>query len=231
MIHGKKVLAIIPARGGSKGLPGKNIKEINGKPLLFYTIDAAKKSLYIDHIFLSTDSVEIARIGEKYGLDVPFLRPASLATDGAATMDVIAHVIDSLNETYDIIVILQPTSPLRITADIDSGLSLLLAKNGNAVLSVVETDHPIEWTNVVPEDGCIDGFISADIRLTPRQKLPKRYRLNGAISISRTEYILQHRNYFWEKCYAYIMPKNRSVDIDDQLDFDFASFLLKNTNA
>lgn len=227
MIRNQRVLAIIPARGGSKGLPGKNIKSLHGKPLLTYTLEVAQKSHYIDRIVLSTDSEAIAEVARSFGLEVPFLRPASLATDKAATMDVIAHVVASLQEAFDILVVLQPTSPLRIRADIDGSLELLLEKEANAVLSVVKVDHPVEWTNVLPEDGRMDHFISPAIRFTPRQELSRRYRLNGAVYVARTDYLLEHRNYFHSYCYAFVMPKDRSVDIDDQLDFDFAEFLLQ----
>lgn len=227
MIANLKVLAIIPARGGSKGLPGKNIKLLHGKPLLAYTLEAAQRSRYIDRIILSTESEAIAHVAKAMGVDVPFLRPAELATDETPTMDVVVHVMDSLPEQYDILVVLQPTSPLRTTKDIDNCLELLLEKEGNAALSVVEIDHPVEWANVIPEDGRIDNFIPPAIRFTPRQNLPKRYRVNGAVFVAKTDYLLAHRNFFHQDCYAYVMPKERSVDIDDQLDFAFAEFLLQ----
>lgn len=227
MIHNQRVLAIVPARGGSKGLPGKNIKPLHGKPLLAYTLEAAQQSRYIDRIVVSTDSERIADVAKSWGLEVPFLRPALLATDKAATMDVISHVIGTLQETYDILVVLQPTSPLRTKADIDGSLELLQEKEGNAILSVVEVDHPVEWANVLPEDNRMDDFIPSEIRFTPRQELPKRYRLNGAVYVARSDYLMEHHNYFYNGCYAYVMPKERSVDIDDEFDLLFAEFLLQ----
>lgn len=221
------VLAIIPARSGSKGLKDKNIKKLNGKPLLAYTIEAAIKSNVFNEIIVSTDSEVYANIAREFGAHVPFLRSSALADDNASTNDVITEVLGWANERrFKQFMLLQPTSPLRTASDIENALNLFEEKKANAVVSLCEVDHSPLYTGLVPDNLRIDNFLSKDISYR-RQDLPKYYRLNGAIYLSEVDYFLRYKNFYEEKCFAYIMDKRRSIDIDDEFDFELASFLLR----
>ncbi|MDF2801222.1 MAG: acylneuraminate cytidylyltransferase [Anaerocolumna sp.] len=229
MFNNNKFLAIITARSGSKGLRDKNIKELNGKPLIAYTIEAAKKSGVFDDIIVSTDSEEYGNIAKIYGAEVPFLRPDSLASDTTSSADVIKHTILELEKIglkYDYFMLLQPTSPLRNEKDILNATKLLFEKNANAIVSVCEADHSPILMNTLQESLSMDGFISQNGNKR-RQDLPKYYRLNGAIYLCNTLYYLQYMDFYKEKSYAYIMDKLNSVDIDDYNDFLFAELLIK----
>ena len=163
MIGQQRLLAIIPARGGSKRLPRKNILDLAGKPLIAWTIEAALNSKYIDRIVVSTDDQEIANISIKYGAEVPFLRPKSLATDDASSIDTVINVlgeVEIINQHYEYIVLLQPTSPLRTEIDIDKAIELLEKKSADSVISVCEVDHPSHWINTLPDDGNMQLFFS-----------------------------------------------------------------------
>lgn len=228
MYQGLKVLAVIPARQGSKGLPDKNIRLLAGKPLLSHTIAAARESGVFDRIILSTDGEEIARVGREAGAEVPFMRPADLASDEARGIDVLHHVLEWLEqrgELFDCVMYLQPTSPLRTAVDIVESLKILVAREAQAVVSVCEMEHHPWWANTLPEDGCMKDFFAKDIS-TRRQDLPRYYRLNGAIYLARWEFIRYRDSWYGEKTYAYIMPRERSVDIDDELDFKLAEILM-----
>lgn len=224
-----KVIGIIPARSGSKGLKNKNIKLLNGKPLIAYTIEAAIKSKVFDKIFVSTDSQVYAEIAKEYGAEAPFLRPAHLSGDEVATNDVVIELLERLKIqglVFEYFMILQPTSPLRTSEDIKNAIKLMKEKDANAVVSLCEVDHSPLYTGQVPEDLRIDGFIKSDISYR-RQQLPKYYRLNGAIYLAKVDYFHEYRNLYQEKCYAYLMEKKRSLDIDDELDFLAAVTILK----
>jgi N-acylneuraminate cytidylyltransferase/CMP-N,N'-diacetyllegionaminic acid synthase len=185
MINEKSVLAIIPARGGSKGLTGKNIKELCGKPLIAWSIEQAKSCSGIDRIVVSTDDRRIAEIATKYGAEIPFMRPAELANDTASTIEVIFHAINWLkeHENYQAgyTLLLQPTSPLRIAEDIEGAIRMLKDKDARAIVSVCKTDHHPWWSNILPEDGNMKDFLRPEILNKRRQDLPVFYRLNGAI--------------------------------------------------
>lgn len=225
-----KKLAIIPARGGSKGLPGKNYKLLNGKPLISYTIQAALDSGVFDKVIVSTDSEEIAEIAKKNGAEVPFMRPERLAGDAASSDAAIMHALNFMEvvegEEFDYVCKLQPTSPLRTKEDIREAFALLLEKKANSVVSVCECEHSPLWSGVITEDLRIDNFISKQLAITNRQKLQNYYRLNGAIYISKVDSFKKNGCFFGENSIAYIMPRKRSVDIDDILDFKFAELLL-----
>lgn len=224
------VLAIIPARSGSKGLKDKNIKKFNGKPLLAYAIEAAINSNVFKEVIVSTDSEVYADIAKVFGAHVPFLRSKALADDHASTNDVITEVLSWVDMgEFKQFMLLQPTSPLRTANDIVSALNLFTEKNANAVVSLCEVDHSPLYTGLIPESLCIDKFLSKDISYR-RQDLPKYYRLNGAIYLSDIDYFLKYKNFYEEKCFAHIMDKRRSVDIDDEFDFELASFLLRSFN-
>lgn len=220
----EKILAIIPARSGSKGLKDKNIKKLNGKPLIAYTIEAAKESGLFEDIMVSTDSLEYTNISRQYGAIVPFLRDEKLSSDTASTVDVIVDVLKKMNKTYYTFVLLQPTSPLRTSEDIKNAYELFINKKANSVVSVCEIEHNPLLANVLPSDLSLDNFIKKENNIR-RQDLGKYYRLNGAIYISKVEYYLRYKNFYEKDSYAYIMDKRNSVDIDDEIDFKLAEIL------
>lgn len=225
-----KNIAVITARSGSKGLKDKNIRLLNGKPLLAYTIEAALQSGVFEEVYVSTDSEEYARIARKYGASVPFLRTEENATDSASSWDTVAEALKRYQERgqqFDTVCLLQPTSPLRTGEDILAGYQLFREKNAAAVLSVTPADHSPLWCGTLPEDGCLDGFISGETLATPRQMLPEYYRINGALYILRTEKVTSRPDLYGKDCFAYVMPRNRSVDIDEELDFHIAEYLMK----
>jgi len=220
-----KYLAIIPARGGSKRLPNKNILDLNGKPLIAWSIEAAKKSKFIDEIVISSDSEEILEIAKKYDVNI-IKRPDELATDTASSIDVVKHVIENY-PGYEYIVLLQPTSPLRTEKHINKAIELLEKKKADAVISVCEMDHSPLWSNTLPESLSMENFLREDVKNKRSQDLPKYYRLNGAIYICKIDKFLEKNTFFLDKnIYAYIMDKKSSVDIDDEIDFKLAEVLL-----
>lgn len=223
-----KNLAVIPARSGSKGLADKNIKLLKGKPLLVYSIEAANKSGIFDCIHVSTDNEQYAEIAKKNGADVPFLRDDSLAGDTASTWDVIKYVLkkyEAVQQFFDSVTVLQPTSPLRNDKDIYCAYQLFVQKKAHAVISVCVMEHPPVWSNVLPEDRCLKGFLKpeADVR---RQELPVYYRFNGAIYMVDVKHLLNAGDLYDEKSYAYVMDTKRSVDIDSAYDFSMAEFMM-----
>ncbi|WP_097014063.1 cytidylyltransferase domain-containing protein [Anaerocolumna aminovalerica] len=222
-------IAFIPARSGSKGVKDKNIRLLNGKPLLAYSIEAAKNSNLFDEIFVSTDSIEYADIAKRWGANVPFLRNEELATDTATTWDVVKDTLKNYMKNgmeFDTIAILQPTSPLRQTYDIISGYNQMKFKNANAIVSVCEVDHSPLWSNTLPEDGSLKNFLNQEILNLPRQSLPTYYRINGALYIAKTGYALNANSLYDDKCYSIIMSKENSIDIDSELDFIIAEALI-----
>lgn len=232
MYKDKRIVALIPARGGSKGLPRKNVLPLNGKPLIAWTIEQTRASEYVDRVIVTTDDEEIASVARANGADVPFLRPRELASDTAKAMDVILHALDWLeahNDRFDVIVLLQPTSPLRTTVDIDNALRLLFSKDARAVVSVCETEHHPYWSNVLPADGSLDGFLRPDIMNKNRQELPTFYRLNGAINAAHCDHLRTHKTFFGKSTFAFVMPSERSVDIDTLIDFQRAELLIGKT--
>jgi CMP-N,N'-diacetyllegionaminic acid synthase len=225
----KTFLAIIPARGGSKRLPRKNILDLCGKPLIAYSIEAGLKSKYIDKVIVSSDDDEILTISKKYSAKT-ILRPEELANDTATTFDAIKHTIDNF-EKYDYIVLLQPTSPLRNEKHIDEAIELLESKNADAVVSVCEMDHSPLWSNVLPEDGNMNNFLRDEILNKCSQDLEKYYRLNGAIYICKTDKLLENKGFFFkENIFAYKMNRKNSIDIDEEIDFLMVECIQKNAN-
>ncbi len=229
-----KNLAVIPARSGSKGLADKNIKLLNGYPLIWYSIKAAIDSKCFDRIVVSTDSEKYAEIAIKCGAEIPYLRPAILSTDGASSWDVVNNILNyylEIGENFDSVMLLQPTSPLRTSADIINAFELMTKKNAQAIISVTEMEHSPLWSNTLPTDGNMDGFISKEYDL-PRQKLPTFYRYNGAIYLVKNSlFKCLDDSFSWKQTYAYIMPQERSIDIDGAFDFLLAEILLKETQA
>lgn len=227
MIDDNKVLAVIPARGGSKRLPKKNIMLLGGKPLVTWTIEAGLKSKYIDTLIVSSDDKEILDISMHAGANV-IKRPPKFAADDSKTSDTIKHVIKTVAEDFDFIVLLQPTSPLRTEKHIDDAFDLLMSKNADAVISVCEIDHPPLWCNMLPDDFNMSNFLPDDLKEKRSQDLPTFYRINGAIYICRTKRFLKENTFFInDNIYAYIMDKESSVDIDTYIDFKLAEVILK----
>lgn len=222
-------IAIIPARSGSKGLPDKNILPLNGKPLLAYTIEAAIASHCFDTVMVSTDSETYAQIARDYGAEVPFLRSASNSGDQAGSWDVVSEVLEGYlqyNLTFEVVCLLQPTSPLRDSKAIVKAIELMDQKQANAIVGVCEVDHSPLWANTLPKDGSLLGFLRSEVISTPRQSLPTYFRINGAIYLVKTEYLSKSRNLYGDGCFAYVMDKRSSVDIDDEVDFALAQALL-----
>lgn len=214
-------IAVITARSGSKGLKDKNMKLLNGKPLMAYSIEAAERSGCFECIHVSTDSEEYAAAAREYGAEVPFLRDAAFASDTADSWDVVRAVVNRYaqnGQNFERVMLLQPTSPLRTAADIQNAFSLMAEKNAKAVIGVCEMDHSPLWSNTLPDDGNMDGFLSRTKNL-PRQQLPVYYRINGAVYLVETAFLMAHGDLYGQHSYAYIMPKERSVDIDDAFDF------------
>ena len=224
-----KILGIIPARSGSKGIPNKNIVDFSEKPLIAWTIKAALESNSIDKIIVSTDSQRIAEISTSYGAEVPFLRPSNLSEDDSTAIDVDIHAIEWLenNENFHAkyIVHLQPTSPFRKAEDIRNAIDLAIKKKADSVVSLCAvTEHPY-WMKQVNEDGKITNFLN-DKQINNRQQLPIVNRLNGAIYIARTDLLREKRTWFFEQTYAYIMSRQSSIDIDEPYDLKIARLLI-----
>ena len=228
MIQKKKILAIIPARGGSKRLPRKNILDLAGKPLIAWSIDAAKGSRYIDRVILSSDDVEIIEVAKRFGCDVPFTRPKELAEDTTRSIDVVTHALKSLEEVYDYVILLQPTSPLRTSEDIDAAIELCLEKEATSVIGVCEMEHSPLWSNTLDESMSMERFLDEKYNNSRSQDLPTYYRINGAFYMSKVESVLKEETFFVQKnIYASLMSQEHSVDIDTKLDFIVAKAILK----
>lgn len=225
-----KNLAIIPARSGSKGLPDKNIKPLLGKPLMAYTIEAALESGRFNTTHLSTDSMQYAEIGRKYGAEVPFLRSQQSSNDAASSWAVVLEVLEEYERRgsrFDTVMLLQPTSPLRTAEDIHNAYQVMQEKHATTVVSVCEAEHPPIWSNILPDSGCMDGFLFQTAS-KQRQASPQYFRLNGAVYLLNVEHFKAQKGISYDAgCYAYIMPRERSVDIDGLLDMQIAETLLR----
>lgn len=211
-------IAVIPARGDSKELPNKNIFPIAGKPLLAWTIETALQSQFFTRVIVSTDDAKIAEVARKWGGECPFQRPAELARDETSGIEVILHTLNWLaeHEDYepDFVMVLQPTSPLRTIGDIHAAFDLMIKYDADAVVSVRPVkDHPYLMKKVA-DDGCLTDFLKLDHRPQRRQDLPSVFILNGAIYLVKRDIVLQQRTFYTKKTYAYVMPHERSVDID-----------------
>lgn len=220
----KTFLAVIPARSGSKRVPNKNIKDLNGKPLIAYTIEAALKSKYITKTIVSTDSIELQKIAHKFNASAPFLRPIELAQDETKSIDVVTHTLKYLKENekevYDFVILLQPTSPLRNEKDIDNAIRYLEKKNADAVISVCEVEHNPLWSNKLDKTKNMEKFLDKQYINSRSQDLEKFYRLNGAIYICKINKLLEENTFFINKnIFAYEMAQEKSIDIDTNLDF------------
>lgn len=230
------MIAIIPARGGSKGVPGKNIKLLNGKPLIYYTIIEALKSKHVTDVIVSTDSREIASISESYGANCPFLRPDELATDHAKAIDNYIYTVERLNKEfkYNIseFVVLQPTSPLRTYIDIDGAIEQFYEQEADSVISVCELKHSIHSVKRITKDGKLTFFSKSNIKHSNinRQDMPLAYVNNGAVFVLALALLKKNYSYYSDRTYPYIMPQHKSVDIDIQFDFELAEYLMRKEN-
>lgn len=229
MINEKKVLALIPARGGSKGVPRKNVRMLGGKPLIAWTIEAATQSKYIDRVMLSSEDEEIIEVAKKWGCDVPFVRPKELAQDDTPSMEVILHAIEQV-KGYDYIVLLQPTSPFRTTEDINKCIEKCVENNQESCVSIVEVSQNPYWMYTVKENEVLNPLIEIDDKYYQRQKLPKTYILNGAVYVASIEWLKQSKSFLSKNTTSVEMTKEKSIDIDTMLDFKVASLLIDSKN-
>jgi len=222
------MLAIIPARGGSKGLSGKNIKILNGKPLIAYTIEAALLAKNVDRVIVSTDSQQIAEVVVGLGAEIPFLRPDRLSTDSALAVDNYIYTVARLEKESGLkisdFIVLQPTSPLRTFSDIDNANDLFKEKKADSVISYTEETHPVYWHKKINDDLSIREIFKTELK--NRQAYEKTHYPNGAIFIFKTS-LIYSKKYITKNSYAYIMPRNQSVDIDTIDDFNYAEYLLR----
>ena len=234
LIHGvfknRKVLGLIPARGASKRLPRKNLRLINGKPLIYWSIAEAQESKYIDSVVVSTEDIEIKQHSCNQGVDCVIDRPSSLAQDESRSVDVVLHAVDVLakqGKKYDYVMLLQPTSPLRTSKHIDNALELMWAKQATVVVSVCETEHPIGWMGYLARDQMMDEFL--DNLTIDQSKSDHRlsYQINGAIYLLETSTLVKEKTPFpTPGSFAYIMKRDDSIDIDTELDLYFAECLM-----
>lgn len=229
-----KILAVIPARGGSKGIPRKNIKDLAGKPLIAWTIETAKVSSVFDRIIVSTDDQEIANIARQFGADVPFLRPQELSTDTATSIDVVLHLIQWLreNERYspDYLMLLQPTSPFRSPVDITQVIQLMHTNlEADAIISVTAVDHPVQWLRKMEANGKLLPLDETPLKLR-RQDAQQIYQLNGSIYLIKTETFVKDKTFLPAKTFGYIMPEEKSIDIDTPWNFHMAELIMRDKN-
>jgi N-acylneuraminate cytidylyltransferase/CMP-N,N'-diacetyllegionaminic acid synthase len=225
------MLALITARGGSKSIPGKNIKLLAGKPLIAWSIEAAQQASSIDRIIVSTDDEGIAKVALAWGAEVPFFRPSELAQDNSPSIDAILHAIRWLDEheNYrpEYVLLLQPTSPLRSAEDIQNAYQMAQNVQAEALVSVTPVDKHPYWMKTISTDGRLADFMSADAAYTRRQDLPPVYALNGAIYLARRELLLARSSFFVENTLAYIMPPERSLDIDTPWELYMTEVILE----
>lgn len=224
------ILAIVPARGGSKGLPKKNIQKLCGEPMINYTISAAIESGIFDDVIVSTDDEEIARVSQRAGAQVPFLRPATLSGDSASSVDVVLHAIqfmENKGKRYNKVCLLQPTSPLRTAQHIRGAYQVFNDRSANSVISICECDHSPLWSNTLEKDGRMDHFIREELKGKRRQELPRYYRINGAIYLFNTDFIKNNLDFIGEKTYCFLMDRVNSVDVDTNFDLFLAEVTMK----
>ena len=229
MYNNKKILAVIPARGGSKGIPSKNIIEVGGKPLIQYTIDCAKHSRYIDRAVISTDSEEIKKVCIECGGDVPFMRPKELALDTSKTIDCIVHAVNTLKEmgeTYDYVMIIQNTVPLRKSWHVDESIEKLIDSKERSLVSVTEVEqHPI-LMRTINEDGTVKNLLPMSSTMR-RQDFPKFYKVDGAIAIQKIDEEFNLNTSINDGRLAYIMDSKYSTDIDSYIDIKVIEYYLE----
>ena len=226
-----KILGLITARGGSKGIPQKNIRSLAGKPLLAWTIEVALSSQSLDRIVVSTEDRRVAEVARTFGVEVPFMRPIELAQDNSPSIDAIFHTIHWLadHEDYrpEYVMLLQPTSPLRSSEDIQKATQIIQDKQADSVVSVtIVHQHPYWMKTISPDERLVD-FLSKEQSYVRHQDLPTAYALNGAIYLARRDVLLERGSFFGDNTLAYVMPPERSLDIDTPWEFHLAELILK----
>jgi len=230
--NSNNILGIIPARGGSKGVPKKNIRKINGKPLIYYTIAESQKSKLLTDFVVSTESKEIAEYCKSIGHEIPFMRPLALSEDHVESYPVIYHALKEMEKIkkiyYDIIVMLQPTTPLRIFSDIDNALAMLLESDAESIVSIVNVGgyHPLRMKQISDNNILVNYVEQKFENMQPRQSLPPVFIRNGAIYASKRNIII-NKMIVGRSCLAYEMPYERSVNIDTEIDFNLAELMMK----
>jgi CMP-N,N'-diacetyllegionaminic acid synthase len=233
MYKNQKIVNIIPARGGSKGVPRKNIKLLNGKPLISYAIKAAFGSRYLDRVIVSTDDDEIAKIAKRLGAEVPFIRPKKLARDNTLAFSVLQHAVNYLEEKENyhpgIVVLIQATSPLVLSMDIDNTIEQMIKSSKNSCFTACEISERPEWMYEIKKGQPILFLGDATFR-TRRQDLPKLYRINGAVYVMTKEMLMKENRLINAHPNIFIMPRERSVDIDEPFDFKLAEILIRHSN-
>lgn len=226
-----EILAIIPARGGSKRIPRKNVLDLCGKPVIAYSIEAALNSGVVSRVIVSTDDEEIAQVARQWGAEAPFLRPAALAQDNIPGIAPVIHAVYWLGEQKgyrpEYVMLLQPTSPLRTAEDIRATVEIAQEKNADAVVSVCRTDHHPYWTKRITEDGCLVDFLPLDHASSQSKDLPVVHALNGAIYLVKRPVLLEQETFYTSNTYAYVMPEERSLDIDTPWQLYLAELVLK----
>jgi CMP-N,N'-diacetyllegionaminic acid synthase len=223
MINGLTILAVIPARGDSKRFPGKNLAVLGGKPLIAWSIEAAQCSSLVDRTVVSSDSAEIIDVARRFGADAPFVRPAHLAADDTSTWETVAHVLDEV-PGFDLVALLQPTSPLRSAADVDAAIELS-ADRGLPVVGVCRASKPPEWLYYLVGDRMEPVFRSERVPSRWQDARPA-FAINGAVYVASVESLRANEGFLGPTTLAYEMPRERSVDIDDEFDFRVASSIL-----
>jgi CMP-N,N'-diacetyllegionaminic acid synthase len=226
MINGKTILAVIPARGGSKGVPRKNVRELNGKPLIAWTIQEARQSQYIDRLILSSDDDEIIQVAQEWGCEVPFKRPKELASDQTPGISPVLHAVQQCPD-HDYVVLLQPTSPLRSVSDIDGCIQKCIAQGAPACVSVAESQHSPYWMYTLDSLNHMNPLIGNHAPVLRRQDSPSIYMLNGAVYVARTDWLIEHKTFVGQDTLGYPMTLERSIDIDSEIDLVIADYLLQ----
>ncbi len=227
MIQGKKILAVITARGGSKGISRKNIRPLAGKPLVAWTIETAKVSGYIDRLVISSEDEEIIRIAGEWGCEVPFVRPAELARDDASSVDVVLHAVKKL-PGYDYVVLLQPTSPFRSTADIDGCIEYCIRRGAKSCTSVTLPERHPSWMYSMGREGRLQPLIDpGEEKATRRQDLPVVYVLNGAVYVAECEWFMAGKTLIDHSTIGYEMDQESYMDIDQPYQFHIADLVLR----
>lgn len=223
-----KILFVVTARGGSKGVPRKNIKMLGGMPLVAYKIIAAQKCKYEKRILVSTDDEEIAQVSRQYGAEVPFMRPAELATDSASSADVVLHamnwVSENSEEKYDYVCLLEPSSPFASCRDFDKALELMQDTDADTLLGMKEADVTTAFIHPLDKDGKLSEFYYAikDLKSIRRQDQAKEYTMNGCMYIAKWDYFMKNKLFHSENSMPYIMSEESSIEIDTMLNYELA---------
>lgn len=225
------IIALITARGGSKGIPRKNLQLIAGKPLITWTIETALKSRGLRRIIVSTDDEEIALVSSNAGAEVPFIRPSELAQDKSPHISVVLHALkwlrDHEKDIPEYVVLLQPTSPLRIAEDIDGVINFAYQKNAEAVVTVVETHAHPYLTKKLEEDARLQPFSNCPLSYPRRQDLPPAYFINGAVFMNKVESLAEKKTFYPNELYGFVMPSERSLQIDTPWDLYLVELILR----